>query len=40
MKIPDSIQQLITKAPLAHLTTLNSNGGRQVTVMELKTINS
>lgn len=33
MKIPDSIHQLITKAPLAHLTTLNSNGAPQVTVI-------
>jgi len=33
MKIPQSIQELIEKAPLAHLTTLNSKGGPQVTVV-------
>jgi PPOX class probable F420-dependent enzyme len=33
MKIPESIQELIAKAPLAHLTTLNSTGGPQVTVV-------
>src|SRR5260221_10545724 len=33
MKIPESIRELITKAPFAHLTTLNSTGGPQVTVV-------
>ena len=32
MKIPASVRELIAKAPLAHLTTLNSTGGPQVTV--------
>jgi PPOX class probable F420-dependent enzyme len=33
MKIPQSVRELITTAPLAHLTTLNSKGGPQVTVV-------
>jgi Pyridoxamine 5'-phosphate oxidase len=33
MKIPESIRELIAKAPLAHMTTLNSTGGPQVTVV-------
>jgi PPOX class probable F420-dependent enzyme len=33
MKIPQSIRELIDRAPLAHLTTLNSKGGPQVTVV-------
>jgi PPOX class probable F420-dependent enzyme len=33
MKIPESIRELIAKAPLAHLTTLNFTGGPQVTVV-------
>jgi PPOX class probable F420-dependent enzyme len=33
MKVPESIRELIAKAPLAHLTTLNSTGGPQVTVV-------
>ena len=33
MNIPESVRQLIAKAPLAHLTTLNSKGGPQVTVV-------
>jgi predicted pyridoxine 5'-phosphate oxidase superfamily flavin-nucleotide-binding protein len=33
MKIPESIRDLIAKAPFAHLTTLNSTGGPQVTVV-------
>ena len=33
MKISESIRELISKAPLAHLTTLNSTGGPQVTVV-------
>src|ERR1700731_1798387 len=33
MKIPESIRKLIAKAPFAHLTTLNSTGGPQVTVV-------
>jgi PPOX class probable F420-dependent enzyme len=33
MKIPESIRELVAKAPLAHLTTLNSKGGPQVTVV-------
>jgi PPOX class probable F420-dependent enzyme len=33
VKIPESIGKLIAKAPLAHLTTLNSKGGPQVTVV-------
>jgi PPOX class probable F420-dependent enzyme len=33
MIIPQSIHDLIATAPLAHLTTLNSKGGPQVTVV-------
>ena len=33
LKIAESIRELIAKAPLAHLTTLNSTGGPQVTVV-------
>jgi PPOX class probable F420-dependent enzyme len=33
MEIPESISKLIATAPLAHLTTLNSTGGPQVTVV-------
>ncbi|SRR5712692_9964099 len=33
MNIPQSIRELIEKAPLAHLTTLSSNGSPQVTVV-------
>jgi PPOX class probable F420-dependent enzyme len=33
MKIPESVRELLPKAPLAHLTTLNSDGGPQVTVV-------
>ena len=33
MKIPQSIHELIAKAPLAHLATLNSKGAPQVTVV-------
>jgi PPOX class probable F420-dependent enzyme len=33
MKIPQSLRELIEKGPLAHLTTLNSSGGPQVTVV-------
>jgi len=33
MKIPQSVRELITKAPLTHLTTLNSDGSPQVTVV-------
>jgi PPOX class probable F420-dependent enzyme len=33
MKIPQSVRDLIAKGPLGHLTTLNSNGGPQVTVV-------
>jgi PPOX class probable F420-dependent enzyme len=33
MKIPESIRELIVNAPLAHITTLNSTGGPQVTVV-------
>jgi PPOX class probable F420-dependent enzyme len=33
MRIAESIRELIAKAPLAHLTTLNSTGGPQVTVV-------
>jgi PPOX class probable F420-dependent enzyme len=33
MEIPQSVRGLIATAPLAHLTTLNSNGGPQVTVV-------
>jgi PPOX class probable F420-dependent enzyme len=33
MKIPQSVRELIEKAPLAHLTTLNSSGAPQVTVV-------
>jgi len=33
VKIPQSVSELIAKAPLAHLTTLNANGSPQVTVV-------
>jgi PPOX class probable F420-dependent enzyme len=33
VKIPQSIRDLVAKAPLAHLTTLNQKGGPQVTVV-------
>ena len=33
MKIPQSVRELLPKVPLAHLTTLNSDGGPQVTVV-------
>jgi PPOX class probable F420-dependent enzyme len=33
MSIPQSVRELIEKGPLAHLTTLNSSGGPQVTVV-------
>lgn len=33
MKIPQSVRELTEKGPLAHLTTLNSTGGPQVTVV-------
>jgi PPOX class probable F420-dependent enzyme len=33
MNIPRSIRDLLPKAPLAHLTTLNSDGSPQVTVV-------
>jgi PPOX class probable F420-dependent enzyme len=33
MKIPRSVRELLPKAPLAHLTTLNSDGSPQVTVV-------
>ena len=33
MKIPQSVREVIEKGPLAHLTTLNSKGGPQVTVV-------
>ena len=33
MKIPESIRELIAKAPFAHMTTLNSTDGPQVTVV-------
>jgi PPOX class probable F420-dependent enzyme len=33
MEIPQSIRELIAKAPLAHLTTLNPDGSPQVTVV-------
>ncbi|HMG35438.1 MAG TPA: PPOX class F420-dependent oxidoreductase [Blastocatellia bacterium] len=33
MKIPETVRELLTKAPLAHLTTLNSDGSPQVTVV-------
>ena len=33
MKIPQSIRELLPKAPFAHLTTLNSDGSPQVTVV-------
>src|SRR6267143_5676184 len=32
-QIPQSVRELLPKAPLAHLTTLNSDGGPQVTVV-------
>ena len=33
MKIPQSVRELLPNAPLAHLTTLNSDGSPQVTVV-------
>jgi PPOX class probable F420-dependent enzyme len=33
MKIPQSVRDVIAKGPHAHLTTLNSKGGPQVTVI-------
>src|SRR5712692_278162 len=33
MKIPQSVRELLPKAPHAHLTTLNSDGSPQVTVV-------
>jgi PPOX class probable F420-dependent enzyme len=33
MKIPQSVRELLPKAPLAHLTTLNPDGSPQVTVV-------
>jgi predicted pyridoxine 5'-phosphate oxidase superfamily flavin-nucleotide-binding protein len=33
MKFPQSVRELLPKAPHAHLTTLNSDGGPQVTVV-------
>ena len=33
MKISQSIRELIAQGPLAHLTTINSKGGPQVTVV-------
>jgi PPOX class probable F420-dependent enzyme len=33
MTIPDSVRNLIATGPLAHLTTLNSDGSPQVTVV-------
>jgi PPOX class probable F420-dependent enzyme len=33
MTIPESVRNLVTTGPLAHLTTLNSNGSPQVTVV-------
>ncbi len=33
MNIPQSIRELLAKAPLAHLTTLTASGGPQVTVV-------
>jgi len=33
MKIPQSVREVIEKGPFAHLTTLNSDGSPQVTVV-------
>ena len=33
MKIPESVHELLAKAPLAHLSTINSKGGPQITVV-------
>lgn len=33
MNIPQSVRELLAKGPLAHLTTLNSDGSPQVTVV-------
>ena len=33
MEIPSSVHELVAKGPLAHLTTINSSGGPQVTVV-------
>src|ERR1700694_3061806 len=33
MNIPQSIREVLAKAPLAHLTTLNKDGSPQVTVV-------
>ena len=33
MQIPQTVRQVIERGPFAHLTTLNSNGSPQVTVV-------
>jgi predicted pyridoxine 5'-phosphate oxidase superfamily flavin-nucleotide-binding protein len=33
MNIPQSVRDLIARGPLAHLTTLNTDGAPQVTVV-------
>ena len=33
MRIPDAVRTVVDTAPFAHLTTLNSDGGPQVTVV-------
>ncbi len=33
MNIPQSVREVLAKAPLAHLTTLNKDGSPQVTVV-------
>ena len=33
MNLPNSIHEVVAKAPLAHLTTLNTDGAPQVTVV-------
>ena len=39
MKIPDTVRELLTNATLCHLTTLNSDGSPQVTVVWVGTEN-
>ena len=33
MRIPDAVRTVVDTAPFAHLTTLNADGGPQVTVV-------
>ena len=33
MQIPDAVRTVVDTAPFAHLTTLNADGGPQVTIV-------